>query len=156
MIPTYYFQLSNGVAFWASIGTFYLIIMCFKDLFNKMRIDDRYNYAMMGVSLMLLTHFSVSIWYLLGLVIVIILLNIYLTKLKVLGGADVSAFMWLFYGYGIIGYQPLILFVVTLIGLSVLYYVIRLIMKVPEKAGTPYFPVILASFIITNIAWRLY
>lgn len=155
-MPTYYFQFSSGVAFWAAAGTFYLIIMSFKDVFNKMRIDDRFNFLMMGISIMLLTHFSVSVWYLLGMVLVLMLLNWYLSKFNVLGGADISAFMWLFYGYAIIGYQPLILFVVTLIGLSVLYYVIRAIMRIPEKVPTPYFPVILATFIITNLAWKLY
>lgn len=152
----YDFQLSNGVAFWAIVGTIYLFIMTYKDLFNNMRVDERYNFFMMGVSLMLLTYFNISFWYLLTLLGVLILLNWLFRKFKVVGAADITALTWLIYGYGIIGFRPLVLFVGIFLLLTALYYIIRLIMKVPQDKPTPYFPVLLATFILTNMIWKLY
>lgn len=153
---SFYFQLSNAVSFWVAMGTFYLLIMTYKDLKNNMRIDDRFNFFMMGASIMLLTHFYISVWYILALIIVILGLNMYLKKFNVLGGADISSIMWLFYGYAIINLRVVVSFVIVFLMLAGLYYFVRKLMKMPEDKPLPFMPVLLASFIINNLVWSLY
>ena len=132
--------------YWAWIASIYLIILTFKDFKNKMMIDDRHNWFMMGLSVFLLTQTDVSIWYILGLVVVIAGLNWFIRKFKLLGGADVSSLTWIFYGFGIISIGVFVWFAGLFVIILVLYYVFKAFIVKDIDKPTQLFSVFLHQF----------
>lgn len=146
----------SGVTFWAGIGTFYLLILTFKDQFNKMIVDDRHNWMMYGVTIALIPHFPVKIWYLLVLIVVAIALNWYMRKTKSIGTADVNTITWMIYGYGIIGIKFLFLFFIIFLFFEIIYTVLKLTLIKNLRTATPFYAVLLGTFVLNNIVFGLY
>ncbi len=142
--------------YWLTIGTLYLIILTFKDFSNKMIIDDRHNWFMMGLSFSLYSHVDKGIWYVLTLIAVSIALNYFLRKFKVLGGADISSLTWIFYGFGIIGFDKIFWFFVVFTVISLIYFgskmvILQYMFNVETMQKTPFYIVILLSFVLNYV-----
>jgi hypothetical protein len=140
---------------WAIIGLIHLVIMSYQDIFKKRLVDDRHNYFMFGSTVMLLTVYHRSLWYILTLFIIVLCLNLFLKKTKAIGEADISSFNWLIFGFGYIGTDVLIFFVLTIIVLSILFFVFdKLFFKL--KVPSPFIPVLAISFIINISIFKLW
>lgn len=133
-------------SYWTGIGIFYLVILTYKDLKNKMIVDDRKNYFMMGLSLSLISHVTRHLWYVLIAVGVVVALNIFLNKYKVIGGADVSTLTWIIYGFAVINPYNLLIFGFIFSIITLLYHGIKRLYGI--KKPSPFYPVILLSFIL--------
>jgi hypothetical protein len=148
--------LSEVIGIWAFIGTLYLLILTFQDIFNKMYVDDRFNYLMIGLTIALSSIGIRSIWYILALLAVVILIKWGFTKYKIVGAADVNTFMWIILGYGYIYVSSLVVFFLVFIGVLILYNIIKVILLKRLSIKTPFYIVILLSFIVTNIIMKYY
>ena len=138
------------IPFWAFAGTMYLLILTWQDFANKMYVDDRFNYLMMGISASLLPYNFRSIWYILGIIGVIIILNIFIRKTKILGTADINTFMWIFFGFAYISPNSVIYFFGSLTLVTLLYVALKKIIFKKTDFPSPYYIVILISFILAN------
>lgn len=144
-----------SISYWAWIGTIMLIYMTWQDYKNHMMVDERKNWFMAGVSYSLLSHLPRSIWYVLSLLIVAVLENKFLSKFQVLGRADITAITWITFGYGYLSPYNLFAFFVIFSVASLIYILSKkYIFKHMEK--TPFFYVMLISFVMTNLAGGLY
>lgn len=138
---------------WLSLGIFYLILLTYQDFKHNMLVDDRYNYFMMGATLMLSIYLKLSIWFILGVIAITIVLNIMLQKFALLAMGDTHSLIWLISGFGYIG-TPLITFMVVL---TICYVLNALLLKAIFKAyktdpkPMPFFHIILISTIVTAL-----
>jgi len=137
------------------IGTIYLIFLTYKDYKDKMRIDDRHNFIMIGIAISLLSHIQTSFIKLLAITITIILLGIYLNKFKLIGGADITAIRWILLGLGIIDYTILLWFTGFFVIIALFYALIKRYLF-HYKGHTPFFIVLLISFWFTGFIFKLY
>lgn len=142
------------LGYWAFFGTLYLIILTYQDIRHKRLVNDRYNYLMIGVTISLTSHVSVILWRIFIFIGVILALFIFLNKFKVLGEADIKTISWIFLGYGIINVFYLLWFTAWFIIITLLHYGILKAYRV--KGYVPYYPVILASFVVNCIIFHLY
>jgi len=134
----------RAVLFWSSLGIIQLLIASYKDM-RTMKVDDRHNYFMTGVSVALLTHFTRGIWYILALVLLNVLLMLLIHRFKAFGDGDLKALGWIFLGLGIISPYKLGWFVVFFSVVTIFYNLLKVkVFKV--KHPTPFFPVILIVF----------
>ena len=147
------------------MGTLYLIYLTFSDFKNNMMVDDRYNWFMSGATFALLSHFDRKLAYVLSLAIMTAALVFFLKNRKVMGEADISTISWLFFGFGIISLPLLIWFFFVFFCVGMVYGVLKyIIAKIMTKYGIkrdykmkmPYYVVILISFVLNNILFRLY
>jgi len=149
-------------SYWIIMGTFYLILLTYKDIKNKMLVDDRHNYFMMGLTFSLLSIFKTKFWYIFLLIFITTFFIFYLNKRKVFGAADISTITWIFFGYAIINLGVLVWFFIIFIVIWAIYGVIKWIMakywlNVSSKTlKTPFFPVILITFILNNVLFKFY
>ena len=144
-----------NISYWAWFGTLYLLILTYKDLKNSNRVDTRYNYVMIGISLSLTSHVNFVIWRILILLIVIFSMAYFLHKYKALGLADIQSLGWIFLGFTMLNINYLIWFVIIFIAVTLLYLLLK--MKLIKYEGpAPFFPVILACFIFTCWLFGLY
>ena len=143
-----------ALTYWTYMGTIYLIILLWQDYKNKMKIDDRLNYFMMGMTISLISHISTGLWYRLALVAVVIGLHIFLSRLKVIGAGDVNSFTWIFTGYGLIDPIYLAVFCVVLATLTITYMALKKILKYEQPVQ--FYPVILISFLISSFFLGMY
>lgn len=138
-----------NVAYWFIIGTVYLIILTYQDYKNKMNVDDRYNFFMMGLSVSLYSHSKHTILYIFVILGMTFLVYFYLKRFLKIGEGDIKAFTWIFLGLTIINLYYTFLFFIILSIVTILYSLIkRFIFNI--KGATPYFGVILISFIING------
>lgn len=143
--------------YWVYMATFYLILLTYQDFKNNMKVDDRRNYFMLGVTFSLLSHVPHKIWYLLAIIFIPIIF-IELMKYKgkeYIGSGDLSAFRWIMIGYGIMNIVYLAWFFIILLCISLIYVVIKVITK-QKDSPTPYFIVILLAFFLNNLLFGLY
>jgi len=145
----------GNIGYWAIIATIYLIILTYQDYKNKMLVDDRFNYLMMGVTFSLLSHIKRPLWFILVVFVIIILMTILFTKVKSVGAADTKTLSWLFYGFCIINISALAFYSILFLICVVLYNVIKLYVF-KYKKPTPFYPIILIPYIITAIVYGLY
>lgn len=147
--------LYGNLSYWAWIGTIMLIRLTYEDYKYNRNIDDRKNYLMMGVTISLISHLPASFFFMITLIMVISLLNVFLKKFKILGGADISTLSWIFYGLGIISIYNLMWFVIFFTIVTALYTLFKL--KVFKyKKPTPFYPVILISFTVNCLIFGFY
>jgi hypothetical protein len=140
----------NSLGYWAFIGTLYLIMLTYSDIKNKMVVDDRHNYMMFGVTFSLIFILHRSLLFILLTLAIIIGLNIFMNKVKVLGDGDTKSITWILYGYSIINMFNLIWFFIMLTSITIIFWtIVKGIFKV--KGAAPFYPVILLSFILTNL-----
>ncbi len=138
------------INYWAWFGTMYLMILTYKDIKNSNKVDTRYNYIMIGVSLSLTSHVEFAIWRILVLLIVIFGMYFFLKKYDALGLADIQSLSWIYLGFGILNLGYLLWFVVIFIIFTLLYLLLKTkLLKI--KGPAPFFPVILVAFMFT--AW---
>lgn len=150
----------QGIDYWAWLGTLYLVVLTWQDFRNNMNVDDRKNYFMMGASFALLSHVQRNIWYILILILFTVLINIYAKKYNILGHADISTLTWVFYGFGIINPFFLLFFILYFGGITLLYLILKRValklLKRPYETPTPFYIVILISFLSFGIIVGLY
>jgi len=153
----------DGVAFWAFLGSLYLGILTYQDIRNNMRVDDRKNWFMFGVTVMLLSHFDRSIWYVFLVIGLVMLLAKFLLRFKLVGAGDISGLSWVFLGFGWIDPSYLLLFVVVFVFCTVVWqFFARLFVKLgglfSRNSGfkLPFFGVILISFVASCVILGLY
>lgn len=120
-----------------------------------MEIDDRKNYFMLGVTISILSHVKHSIWYILICVLIITLWNFIVKKTKSIGDGDISGMTWIYLGYAFIGISSVLWFLIIIISLTIVYFFFKLLVFKYRKS-TPYFPVILISYICTNLILNIY
>ena len=133
------------------LGTIYLIILTVQD-YRDMSVDSKYNYILLGLGLSLMTHITVSFWYVLALIISMVLFNWFGNTIKVFGKGDFSAFNWIFLGFAFIHPIMIIFFMLVLTFIGVIYDQLRVRIS-KKKFGVikpvPFYPVILAAWLIT-------
>lgn len=144
------------IGIWAFIGTLYLLILTFQDILNNMYVDDRFNYLMIGLTIALSSIGIRNIWYILALLCVVILIKLVFNKYKVVGAADINTFMWIILGYGYIHITSLVVFLIVFIAVLLLYNIVKLFLYKKLSINTPFYIVILLSFILTNIISKYY
>ena len=145
----------GDITYWAWFGTLWLVVLTFQDFYNNMKIDDRYNWLMKGVTITLISYLQRNLFYMVTLLIVIIIFNKYFQRLANVGEGDVSALTWIILGYGIINPFQLGFFVVTFSFASLVYILAKkYIFKM--KHETPFYIVILVTFIANNLIMMLY
>lgn len=129
--------------------------MTYKDYKNKGWIDERYNFFMSGIAISLVSHVKRNIIYMLTLILVIIILFTVFKKKKILGEGDIQAISWILMGLGILGVPYFIIFSTIFITCTLIYilmkkYIFR------YKLPTPFFGVLLISFVTNAILMKLY
>lgn len=139
-----------GISYFAWLGTIYLFILTWMDLKNNMRIDDRFNHFMLGISISLYSHYNHGILYGISILGIVLLLRLLLSKMKFVGDGDSNTLMWIFLGLSIINPIHTFFFYILFITITILY---RLLIKILKLSmPQPYYPVILLSFIL-NCLW---
>ncbi len=144
-----------NISYWAWLGTMYLLILTYRDIKNKNKVDTRYNYVMMGVSLSLTSHVNFVLWRIFFLFGVIILMGYLLNKYKAVGLADIQSLGWIFLGYGMLNVTFLLWFVIIFIVLTLFYLLVK-VKVFRYKAPAPFFPVIFTSFMFNCWLFGLY
>ncbi len=143
------------INYWAWFGTFYLLILTYKDIRNSSKVDTRFNYIMIGISLSLTSHVEFVIWRILVLLAVIFGMYIFLNKFNAMGLADIQSLSWIYLGYGILNIGYLVWFVIIFVAVTLLYLLLKVkLLKI--KAPSPFFPVILVCFIFTSWLFGLF
>lgn len=147
------------VLYWVVVGTIKLAILTYQDLFNKMIVDDRYNYFMMGSSMALIMVYDVRWWYFLNLLVIGLIFSFLFIKYGKIGSGDIKTLLWIFIGFGIISWVILVIFVCLLAGMLLVswlsYYIcIKLNLINQETEGFPAYPAIFGSFILTFITFN--
>lgn len=141
------------LSFWAIGGCIYLLILSWQDVKNKMVVDQRLNYLMMGVTFALISHINRPLWYLLVALFISLILQWFINKYQLLGNGDALAISWIFYGFGIIGPDALILFLVGLTFVKLLYLIV---MRLFSISKAPFFPGLFAVFFLVCLILKLY
>lgn len=146
----------GGTSYWAWIATLYLIILTWQDHKRNMRVDDRLNYLMMGVTFSLLSHISRPLWYVLVLFLIVVMLNKVIIKFG-LGNGDAKTLAWIFYGLGIFGTFAFLWYGLIFIVLTLVYHVVKkYVYKIDLSTPTPYYWVLLLCFVFTGLLMGLY
>lgn len=146
------------------LGSLYLLILTVQD-YRSMTVDSKYNYILVGVGISLLSHVSVSFWYVLSLIAGLAFINFYGRRSGVFGAGDFSAFSWLFLGLGFINPFILAYYFVVLVLLSLFYLFARKRLSgfrvsfvrgrfsfyrvVSVVRPVPFYPVIFGSWLLT-------
>lgn len=107
-------MVNTGVSYWFWIASIYLIYLVVQEI-RKKDIDIKYNYIMVGISLSILSHIHISIWYLLTLIGVISLLNVFVFNDEFVEKYHKISLNWIMLGLGIISILNLIAFIVLTI-----------------------------------------
>lgn len=154
--------LFGSTVYWFWIGTMYLIFLTWQDYRrDKLTglplglVDDRLNYFMMGSTFALLSHVMRPLWFMLAVMFVVVVLGIVLTRFKLVGRADVKTIGWIFYGLCILSLYQFVTFVGVFVVSSTIYSVLKFYVFRYNKP-TPFYGVILISFVTTNLLWHSY
>ncbi len=143
------------VSYWAWFGTIQLLLLTYQDYKNNMMVDDRKNFFMMGITISLLTHVRLEIWYVFACLFGIIFYLNRIKKWKAFGEGDINGFMWIYLGFLFINPVFFAIFNVIIFVFGGLYLLIKV--KVHKiTAPAPFFPIILISFVLTNVLIGLY
>lgn len=137
------------IVLWAFVGLLNLLILTYQDIKNKMIIDDRKNLVMLGMTASLLSLGFFKWWYYIALLVVVLLLTNWIGKKQYFGSGDVSAFRWLFLGFGYINPFSFAIFGINLLVWSAAHQGLKKVFKI--RGVTPYFAVILASYTVTGL-----
>lgn len=141
----------RALTLWFFMAGFSIFLMTVSDYTRKMMIDQRRNMMMMGASIMLIPYVNVSLLYLLSCTAVTILLAVFMSRVKALGGSDVATVTWLFYGLSLISYSLLFYFFFWFAVLTVVYHsLVFFVLK--TRRHFPFYPVIAACFFLTLFA----
>ena len=143
------------LSFWGFVGALYLMILTYQDYRENRLVDDRKNWFMLGVTSCLIYSMNLKLWYLLVLISTSIILTMFLNFKKVLGEADINSLSWIFLGFGATGTFNVLWFFLVFSILTAIYFgAKRLIFK--KKRPTPFYGIILLSFLTTITLFRIY
>jgi len=131
-------------------GFLYLLKLTIEDLKNKMWVDDRLNYFMIGVVATMIFTYDRSIGYILTLIAVNLLLMFFIDKRKLMGEADTKTILWSFTGYGMINPVLLMIYVIVFIFCIVVSCITTKLLK-KKLIKFPAYPSFFISFIVTFI-----
>jgi hypothetical protein len=143
------------IAYFAWIGTIYLLILTYKDYKNNMKVDDRHNHFMLGIAVSLLSHIMHKWYYLITLSLVCMGIFYFINKYELLGEADAKTIAWIFLGLGIINVYYLVWWSVFFIPMLLLYWHMKRFVFKIEKP-TPFYIIILFSFVLNSLLQGLY
>lgn len=146
--------LVGNYKYWAWFASLNLIYLTYSDFKNNMNVNTRPNWVMTGVSITLLTHTHIKIWYMLLLALVIAGFSYGLSKSGQIGGADIETIAWMMLGYGILSPGFLVYFLFVLLAISIIYFGIKGAMKI--KHPTPFYLPLFVVFILTSATLGLY
>lgn len=135
--------------YWFWIGTLYLIIMTYQDIKNKMMVDDRHNYFMLGLTVSIGSHIVNGILYVLSVLVVVMVGQYFIKRYKLIGDADVSALMWLFMGFAFIAPNVLLYFILVWGCLALFQWIALKSFRINKPVA--HFPIILLAFILTGV-----
>lgn len=144
-------------SYWVIMGMIYLVILTWQDYRNKMIVDDRSNYLMLGATIALISFVKVNFIYLLAILLVIVFIGWLFTKYRTLGDADIHSLRWLLLGFGVIGLEYLFIFLLVFTLLYVLFWGLKkIIFKLTNhlNVATQFYGIILLSYIVTLIFLR--
>jgi len=148
-------MLDGNIYYWAWFGTIYLIWLTVQDFRNKMTVDDRKNYFMLGITISLLTHITRGFFYLIACFVITFILIIILKKFKALGEADINSLSWIFLGFAFINPYKLAWFAMFFIVITAIYMALKLyLFKVRDY--TPFYYVILISYVLNSLLFAIY
>jgi len=135
--------------YWFFMGTLYLFYMTYQDLANKMMVDERHNYLMLGATIPLLFILQKPIWLIFAAIGIAIAIMVFAKYVKAFGEADQTSMMWIFTGFTIIGWNYLNIFVMIFLFSILITLVGKKILKINKE--TPGMPIFLVSFIGTIV-----
>lgn len=147
--------MNPGVQLWAFIGTFYLIWLTWQDYRNNMRVDDRRNFFMMGVSIAIYAWYPRGILYAFAVMGLMLLWVWVAKKYSKFGVADIHSFAWIFLAFAIINPVLLGAFAV-LIGVATAGWLALKNYLLKHKGPLPFYGVIAVLFIAFNLVFGLY
>jgi len=128
-----------------------LFFMTYQDYKNNMKVDDRFNFIMIGATVMLLSVFPISIYYLFTLVALNLILGWVFMKFRLMKFADVKSLSWAFYGFSIInpffGISYLVVFGLIYFFNDKLISLVRWYLNI-ECNKLPGYPILLLIFVI--------
>lgn len=137
----------GSTSYWFYAGVFYLIILTYQD-FKRMKVNDRFNWMMLGVTFSLLSQISHNVWFVVFLGFGVPVFWGVVNRWLQLGSGDVSALRWMCLGFGFHGLFPL-LFFVSGVGLVFVFY--KLWMRYFRVSRLPFFPALLVVF--CGVSW---
>lgn len=143
---------------WYFMGFIYLSILTYQDYFKKMLVDDRFNYLMIGATVMLYSIYPKNLWYLLIIIVLTILVSFLMTYFKAFAEGDLKAFLWSFIGFLIIDYNMVIFYFFMF---WLVYFSYKLLWALGNKflktniKYLPGYPILLISFLATSIYFWL-
>ena len=144
-----------GIKYWAYFATLYLFLLTYQDYKNNMMVDDRRNYLMMGITISLITHVPRPLWYIVFLALVLLLLGFFMRKTEAIGEADIKTLSWIFFGFGLINVFFLSTFAAIFVIMTFIYFSLKkYLLRTTQK--TPFYIVIMLSFIVTSLMTSLY
>lgn len=151
-----YGYIFGSTRYWFWTGLIYLLILTWQDHRHaKMRVDQRLNFFVLGTTFSLLSHIRRPLWYILVSFAIILLLTYVINKYKLLGNGDAGAILWIFWGCVIQGAGVLVSFACIFVVITAAYHVIKLgVFR--YKGATPFFGVILMSFVLNGLLMGLY
>lgn len=144
------------VNYWYIFGLFNLIRLTYQDYKNNMRIDDRYNWLMYGITISLLTHFSKSLSYLFIVIFLGLGLRFLISKFKIMGEGDSNSILWIFTGFAFMDWRLLVGFMGIFVATYLVHFLLRRVLF-RRKDMVQGYPVFLVAFIVAGflLNWRL-
>ncbi len=125
------------------VGIMYLILNTIKDL-RTFKVDDRYNYFMLGVACMVMFVEHSNFWHTLGVIFFSVLVTMAYKWAK-FGNGDLSAFLWINLGLGALHTFYLLVFwsIMLLLQLIIAF-------ALPKGQRIPFYPFITIAFIMVT------
>lgn len=148
-------MFSSPFSYWAWAGTLYLVWLTIQDYRNNMLVDDRKNWFMMGLSVSITSHIPLKLWYLFALAGFLAVFQILGRKLNAFGEGDLNSLSWVFLGLGLISVYKLVVFVIIFSVITLIYQGLK-VYVFKYKWPTPFYGVILLSYVVSMILLRLY
>lgn len=122
-----------------------------------MLVDDRHNWLMYGISISLILYVeNVTILKILLILAVIVLMRWLLKKYGGVGSADINSLTWILYGYTLLDISYLGMFFFVFLFFELIYFILKVVYFKNFKTATPFYIVILGSFVVNNFIWGLY
>lgn len=134
-------------------GAFVLLILTWQDIKKKL-VDARWNYFAHGISFSLTSHYQYHTLPVLILIFGFAFLKKYISKW--IGIGDLTAIHWILYGTFIINPYLTGIFAVIFTIITALYGGLKLLFFGKNAMETPFYPVILSSFMITGYLYFLF
>jgi len=128
--------------------------MTIQELRGK-EVNLRHNWIMWGVTISLLGHIPKTFGYIILLTLVNLALLLFISKMRLLDSVTMNSFLWMFWGYGVIGAYNLFIFVLCFMSVLLVYAFLKhFILK--WKGQSPFYIAVLGAYILSCYYWSLY